>query len=135
MWCEIDALQLADFTISKWAFHNIEEMRKKEATLKTKNENACKSYVITHHSITSELVLFFMLKQVVPCFLHITMALTKTLLCCLREKADDSAMLAQELAKWLESPAISIKLIPESKKKEKTITKRLFSKQLQKSRI
>lgn len=131
-WCHVDANKIADFSINKWSLRDIAKMQEMGKKLNGKSEATRKSHAAANYGIKSEPVLQFVLEQVVPCFLHITMGLTRMLLNRLAEEADQNPKLAAELVQRLESKTIALKLVPEEKEKGKT---RKFSKRLEKSRI
>jgi hypothetical protein len=83
-----------------------------------KSEAQQKAYARNHNGITCEPILAFVIEQIVPCFLHITMGITRALLNRLGEQADDKAALSEELVRRLESSTIGLKLVPESKSDE-----------------
>lgn len=69
--------------------------------------------------------------RVVPCVLHLTMAITKLLLNLLAKEANGNAKLAEELQQRLESNTIKIKLIKSKTNKTLTFLERVKRSRLQ----
>lgn len=105
-WCHVDATTIADFSKTSWPLRDIQKMVKLGQTMKGKTEAQQKAFASSHHGIKCEPVLAFVLQQVIPCFLHITMGLTRALLKRLGEDADSNAPLAAEYVRRLESKPI-----------------------------
>jgi hypothetical protein len=114
-WCHVDATNIADFSKPAWPLRDIKKMVQQGKPMNGKSEAQQKTFARTHHGITCEPILAFLLEQIVPCFLHITMGITRALLNRLGEQADDKKALADELVERLESSTIGLSLVPESK--------------------
>lgn len=131
-WCHTDKTNIADFTRTSWPLRDIIKMIQLGKKMDGKSDAQQKTHARTHHGLMCEPILAFVLEQIVPCFLHITMGITRALLKRLGDDADDNAGLAAELAQRLQSSPINLKLVDEQSKKS---VKRSFSARLEKTRI
>jgi hypothetical protein len=131
-WCEVPSNKIGDFTIEEWPMRDLKKMKERmsQNDVRSMGEHQRARFASTNFGMKYFPVIEFLLPHIVPCFLHIVMAITRVLLEKTVEQEASNPRFDQEMRTAFKN--MNVKLVPVETKSGKV---RTVLEQIKKSRF
>src|SRR5690606_31942451 len=108
VWCKTDKTNIGDFKIPNWKMRDLDEMMKIGERAARANDK--KTFSKRHSGIVNRPIFCIPISHIVPCGLHLLMAIIRRLLALLVQEAENNLDLAKQVCVLIEE---HVKLVPE----------------------